>query len=450
MKVLQVAHGFPPYQTGGTENCTYLLSKQLAGKHNEEVFVFSGGLPHDYSYPYKDEKIEGVSVRRVHSLPFSILRQRIPGVGLPTYKNRIIENLFRDYLEKICPDVIHFQHTIGLSTSLIDMAIEYEMSTIATIRDFWYVCPRIQLLRHDGTICGGPDRGLNCAFCTGRSVRKDDDSFRSSKTERVLSKAMPEKIKKIIRRRKGEMRHSRSMSMSKDLLPFIIRYNYVTETLKRANTIISPSKYLKEMHTVIANINPEKITVLPHGIIQFNAKSRRVPKSPIRFGFCGFPSRHKGAYLLLDVFSKIPEDRGKLIIWGKGWNEISSELRSKSYVELKGPYYPKDLGSVYSSFDVLIIPSIWGETFSFVAHEAFFARVPVIASRYGVFKEIIKEGKNGLLFDVGSRDSLFEKVMEIVDHPELIEKFEKNIIPPKTWAQYSDELMEIYKKVIKG
>jgi len=37
MKILQVVHGFPPKQRGGTEIYTYYLSKELAKSHEVHI-----------------------------------------------------------------------------------------------------------------------------------------------------------------------------------------------------------------------------------------------------------------------------------------------------------------------------------------------------------------------------------------------------------------------------
>jgi glycosyltransferase involved in cell wall biosynthesis len=449
MKILQVTHGFPPYQTGGTENCTYLLSKELKEKHNEKVFVFSGGLSRDCSSSFKDEGIDGIEVRRVHSFPFSILRQRIPEVGISTYRNAIIENIFMDYLEKTKPNVVHFQHTIGLSSSLINVAIKYHLRPIVTIRDFWYICPRIQMLKFNKSICAGPDCGFNCAYCTDAYRDERGRGIATSKLRKNVLKLTPERIKNYLKTKRAERSYYESIRTAGKLLPFIMRYNYVTSALKTGHTIVAPSHYMKMMYVRTAAIEPRRIVVIPHGIIYFDPGKRKGVETPLRFGFCGPPSVHKGAHLLLEAFKRIPKEKARLIIWGKGWDKHSKALFNLPNIEIKGAYYPDDLGSVYASFDVLIIPSIWGETFSFVAHEAFLAKTPLIASRYGVFKEIIKDGENGLLFDVNDAGSLCSKLVAVIEKPKLIETFSVNIKAPKTWGQYSEELLQVYREASK-
>ena len=60
----------------------------------------------------------------------------------------------------------------------------------------------------------------------------------------------------------------------------------------------------------------------------------------------------------------------------------------------------------YQQVDVVVIPSVWPDTFPTVAFEACANNVPVICSRIGGLPEIIKPGINGMLFTPGSVEEL--------------------------------------------
>ncbi|MCK4576137.1 glycosyltransferase family 4 protein [candidate division WOR-3 bacterium] len=450
MKILEVTHGFPPDQTGGTENCTYLLSKALVKNKDSTVYVFSGGLPSNYSPDFKDEVINYIYLRRIHSISLSCFKQKFPDVEVSTYKNNYIEKVFEDYLDKIQPDVVHFQHTIGLSSSLIHVALERNLKPIVTIRDFWYLCPRIKLLTFYEHVCRGPEYGLNCYYCHQVKKSQTQKLLISKKMQIIISAKVPSFIKRYIKDKMSTKKHYNFVKEARDILPFLIRYQYITETLKSASYVISPSNFLKYFYVEKIGIRPSKIIVIPHGIIPFKTEKRKISiGKTIYFGFLGPPRREKGAHLLLEAFKKMPLQKAKLIIWGRDWQKISKQIESSKNIILKGEYSSEDLGEVFSSFDVLIIPSIWEETFSFVAHEAFAAKTPVIASDIGVFNEIIQDGENGLLFKVNDARSLYNCIMKIIEKTELIDKFTQNIKEPKPWNEYANELYNLYKEASK-
>ncbi len=451
MRILEVVQGFPPRQMGGTTNCAYLLSKGLSSRKETQVFVFSGGLPSSIRESFIDDEFEGMRIRQTHAISGEFLEVDVPNVSPVTYKNNRIEAIFRNFVEETRPDVVHFQHTIGLSDSLIHVTREYGLRPIVTIRDFWHVCPRIHLLKLDGSVCAGPEMGMNCYFCRKQKIEDRENIPVYKRLRRILPINPPSGVKRIVKSRYRKKRHERSKAKISEFAPFVFRYNYLMKALKSASCIISPSKFLKSFYIDNEGIEPSKIRVVPHGIIPLgDGRSKVTSKKPIKFGFSGVTGRHKGSQLVFKAIEGIPKSDASLILWGKGWKERFKECDLPENILLKGGYAPEDLGAVYSSFDVLIIPSIWGETFSFVAHEAFSVGIPVIASDIGVFPEIITDGINGLLFARNDAQSLRECMQKIIDDPSLIEKLKRNIKPPKKWTTYENELYAIYSEFSKG
>jgi len=449
MRILQVTLGFPPYHIGGTDHLSYILSSRLTKKGNTEVYVFTGGLPVDSVVSQKPERFEDMQIFRVHSLVRQFLERQTPNMEVLTYKNFYYENLFEKIIREIKPDVVHFQHTIGLSVSLMHIATRYAKKTIVSLQDFWYLCPRVHLLKLAGMVCSGPEFGLNCYYCKAKSrVMQMGGSALKRKHGRIASK-IPPSIKRFLKERIQKRKHHMTEKETSKILPFLIRYNYVMESLKRVDAILSPSRFLKESYVNIGKISSSSITTIPLGIVPFRIQREKSFSKPVRFGFAGSPSRHKGSQLLFEVFKRIQPENGSLVIWGKGWRERSKDFKDIQNIVFKGEYTHKIIDKVFSSFDVLIIPSILGETFSFVAHEAFFAKVPVIASDIGVFPDIIQDGKNGFLFQTNNGDALYNCIKKIIEHPELINKLSKNIKRPKTADEYVNEIYHFYRKILK-
>ncbi|MGD9404540.1 MAG: glycosyltransferase [Anaerolineae bacterium] len=69
-------------------------------------------------------------------------------------------------------------------------------------------------------------------------------------------------------------------------------------------------------------------------------------------------------------------------------------------------YHQEDLPAILRSIDVVIVPSLWHETFSIVAREALLSGTPVVASEVGALPEIVEHGRNGLLVPAGGVDAL--------------------------------------------
>jgi glycosyltransferase involved in cell wall biosynthesis len=86
-------------------------------------------------------------------------------------------------------------------------------------------------------------------------------------------------------------------------------------------------------------------------------------------------------------------------------------------VHLMGRYHQKDLPDILSGIDLIVIPSLWHETFSIVAREALLSGTPVVAFEIGALPEIIDDGQNGLLVPVGDLNALHDALHSLsTDH----------------------------------
>ena len=80
---------------------------------------------------------------------------------------------------------------------------------------------------------------------------------------------------------------------------------------------------------------------------------------------------------------------------------------------------PTELAAFYRGARIIVVPSIWPETFGIVAAEAMSHGVPVIASRIGGLQYSLREGESGLLAEPGDAADLAEKIRLIWDDPTL-------------------------------
>lgn len=181
----------------------------------------------------------------------------------------------------------------------------------------------------------------------------------------------------------------------RDISDYIIqRFGVLTEALQRAKKIIVPSEFLKGFF-------PKHLTpfVVEHGIEPFHVTTTQSEK--LRFGFIGNLVPQKGVALLIESFLEAGLKRSELHLHGGG-----SLPRQFPHVIHHGSFNTDQRGEVYSGLDVVVIPSLFQETFSLVLSEAFYSSKPVIASPLGALKDRIEHLKNGILFD--SKERLIE------------------------------------------
>jgi glycosyltransferase involved in cell wall biosynthesis len=116
-------------------------------------------------------------------------------------------------------------------------------------------------------------------------------------------------------------------------------------------------------------------------------------------------------------------------------------------IRFEGQVSRSALWPALAQLDALVAPALWYETFSIVAHEAFAAGLPVIASRIGVMPEVVRNGVDGLLFPPGDDDALCTLLLGLVRHPERLENLRNNIRPAHTMADHAARVQDIYAEI---
>jgi len=160
MRILQVAHGWPPEQAGGVEQYTRQLSRALAAR-GHEVWVFARAAEaRRPEYDVREELQEGVRVARVNHT------WRACHSFEESYRHEAIARRFGEALDRLGPDVVHLQHLVHLSTRLPDEARRRGIPVVMTFHDYWLLCNQGQLLRRNGQICEEAVSGT-CTDCAG-------------------------------------------------------------------------------------------------------------------------------------------------------------------------------------------------------------------------------------------------------------------------------------------
>jgi glycosyltransferase involved in cell wall biosynthesis len=172
--------------------------------------------------------------------------------------------------------------------------------------------------------------------------------------------------------------------------------------------------------------------------------------------FAGRLSKEKGVESLINAWLKWGATAPELRILGDGplRQRLESIALSQPDVPIRfyGKILGKDVEKQISRAKLLVLPSECFEGFPMVVREAFAYGTPVAASNIGPLPDIVKDGKNGLIFEPNSPDSLLEVVKNIWNSDCVLE-----VLGNKARADFNDKytesvnyekLMEIYEKAI--
>lgn len=129
-----------------------------------------------------------------------------------------------------------------------------------------------------------------------------------------------------------------------------------------------------------------EVVSITHGGIVDHRVGKVYDHGMLHIGFIGNSTPYKGLPLLISILQDIGmAESWDLSVWGGGIGKHPSLP-----VYYKGKFDASSIADVYDAMDVLIVPSIWKETFSLVTLEALSYGVPVIVSDNVGAQDIVK------------------------------------------------------------
>jgi glycosyltransferase involved in cell wall biosynthesis len=126
--------------------------------------------------------------------------------------------------------------------------------------------------------------------------------------------------------------------------------------------------------------------------------------------------------------------------------------RKESRLHLLGVKPRGELQALMRKATVLVVPSIWHETFGMVCVEAFAAGLPILASSIGGLPEIVEDGVNGHLFPPGDATALAGALGLFEDGSDEMQNM-RRAARRKFETHYSEERnyrmqMQIYEELV--
>ena len=209
-------------------------------------------------------------------------------------------------------------------------------------------------------------------------------------------------------------------------------------SMKLADKIVFLSKEYRDQTQLNMgrNFKLNKTTVIPNGIDLdfFSPKEKNSHNSIITIGMQSRIVPIKDHKTLLAAFKIIIEEEPnqlfELIIAGDGemlneLKQITKDLNISQLTTFTGLLPEKDLPSFLNNLDIYVHAS-FGETMSTAIMQAMACGKAIIASDVDGIKNMITDGKNGLLVEVMNEKILAEKILLIFKNRDLKTYLENN------------------------
>lgn len=333
----------------------------------------------DLVYGLKDKYNIYVISKNGKRLKFSFYHYNIKKSINFDLKRYVFDNLYKIILIKCNIDIVHVHHIEGLSTNIFSLAKDFKIPVIATLHDYYYICPNVKLYNHKNEYCR-TKLTKSCSRCmlTRSHILMGEDQ--------------------LIKWRQDNL-----------------------ELLTNCNLLIAPSYADKRIYTTVFPSLLNKIIVIQHGVeIPHPKRIQRTmlsKKSHINVAFLGGQSPAKGSKFVYDVI-KQPSELINWFIIG-GIQDIKLRLFQKPNLTKIGWYDREKVPDILAKLhiDLVCIFSMWPETYCYTLSEAITNYIPVIAIDIGAVGERMRQLDSGWLFPVQV------KVQEIIS---LIKEIQQN------------------------
>lgn len=440
MRVTFVVHQFPPRYFTGTEQYALAVGQELTCRgHDVDVFTLDPGFKEeDGLWREVRETVGGLPVRRLHYWMFVD-----PDAARLEYRHAYLAEVFRGHLRERRPDVVHSFHLRHLGADLLDRAHEEGLPVGVSLTDFWFLCPRVILMRSDGAPCNGPpEEGRGCLRCHAPGLVAGLERYGIEAEVRALGASAM-----------GRTRPARTLFAQ--AASHLDRWPYLRRRLLDAQAILAPTEYLRSVF-VQNGIPADRIAHQAYGIdtTSFAARAPRPAGRPLTFGFFGTFAEHKGPHVLVEAFRRVQGDcrlvlRGRTTDFPDYSRALLAACRLDPRIDVAGPFDRGGVVEAFAAIDALVVPSLWHENAPFVALEARAAGLPVIASRFGGLAEIVRDEVDGDLFTAGDAGDLAAKLQRLGGDASRLARYRAAVQPPRTLAVAVDEFEESLSRIAR-
>jgi len=428
VKIVLPVHHFLPRYTAGAELYTYRLARWLQNHGHEVEVAAVEAVDHPASgrLDVTADTYDGIPVQRLRF-------NREAGAQYWEYDNPLIGEWFAQYLEHTRPDLVHFQAGYLIGVAPLRVAVDAGMPVVLTLHDYWFICPRITLLRGDGALCHAvPDDPADCAWC----LQLDRRRFR-----------LPEQV---TGGRFGQMMRRAGFDPGREYIAS--RRKALLTALALPSAVIAPSRFLAQQ--VHAYVQPERMHVSRYGLdlTPFSDVRRDEERQTLRIGFIGQIAPHKGVHLLIAAFQKLQarSRRIELHIYGgltanPAYVARLRRLAGKdARIHFHGRIENTSVPATLAGLDAAVVPSTWYENSPLAILEAHAAGTPVVTADIGGMAELVRDGVDGLHFRFNDAADLARVLQRLIDEPELLSRLRSGIQKPRSIDDEMVQILAIY------
>jgi glycosyltransferase involved in cell wall biosynthesis len=398
MRVLLVTHLYPPWGLTGVERVAEQTALSLTAA-GDEVTILTRRESAAPPIP-RPQRTQRRGIEIVMLSGGGPLQGRFPKLA------PVLDRLFERTLLETEPDVVLISHLINHSPGYVAIAHRWNVPVVLELHDYYMACEQARLQRPSGELCRGPEGGEACAM-----------------------HCFPEQPRAFER--------------------WGLRSHMFRHALEQAHTLVAPSRFVADYFLDLFGPNLPPMHVIANGVDAKRLRpSSRAGDDALSIGYIGVVVQHKGVHVIVDALRRARLPRARLTLFGVLTQPYFGELRKAAdridNLEFRayGAFDPAELPALLGGVDIVVVPSLWWETYSIVLREALACGIPVIASRVGALSEAVREGENGLLFEPGSAPELAATLQAIDSDRARLDTLRAGI-RPSDWGSVGERTAQL-------
>ena len=451
MKILHISIGNPAQHTGGLNRyCAELMNEQKSAGH-AVLLLYPGRTTLGGAVKICDEEDNNYSIQ--NALPVAITY----GIDKPErYMKRCDTRIFARWLKLVQPDVIHVHSIQGIYAECFQAANELQIPMVFTTHDYYPICYRCTLVKNTGELCEGRTPS-ECAKCNiGAGLSNEKQYLLQSKFYQTIKRSKPINAIRRILVSKAMVEHSKNEEIeatAENIQKFTALGRYYDAIMDLFTIIHANSPRTSSVYERIRpNLDYCTIPITHSGLKR--VPHDRMENKPIRYGYMGGMSLHKGYTLFnkaLDLLDESGHTDWEAYYYGGEYAPAERERLDKRR-NYDGYFTTAQEQEVWNNIDVLLVPCVCGETYGFVVLEALCHGVPVICSDLAGSKFLVEQVNPRLVFEHTSTEQLISAMMWLEDERNYcgtVKKIEEMELPT-SMQRHTEKVIELYRECIQG
>lgn len=439
MKILHVSQGIPPFRVGGLNRyCIDLMEEQV--KQGNEVSIL---YPGSYSFGKTRIKREKKRAYNIYSIINPLPMALIFGINAPErYMEKCDSDCYWRFLKENKFDAIHVHCTMGVHKEFFEAAKKLKIPMLLTAHDYYLLCPKCTFWHCGNRVCDGasPEK---CTFCNqGMGLsRKMEILMQSKLYEKLKYSSVFKKLRKKARGRVTGNKEIQPLTGSQTVqYQELLKYNH--DILSCMDMIHCNSSLTRSVYEDYdKNLNYITIPITHANLPKSAKKESRGDFYCI--GYLGGSRAEKGFDTLMDAAGKLEQQEiknWKLYLYGGDYSEYL-EGKNERYRN-SGMFSEREIQEVFEKLDIIIVPSICYETFSFVVLEALASGITVICSDHVGAKDLLDSPEK--IFEAGDSEALYSILAGMLTMEGSCRNHGRKV---KTMKTHAEEILLCYNKI---